>query len=94
MNPGITLAITTYNRPEMTVKAFEQVAYDDRINEILIMDDHSEWDNFIKLKELVSKYTKVSLVRNAKNLGCYHNKRKAVQESYNHWVILLDTDRS
>ena len=37
----VTLAITTYNRIDMTVKSFAQVLDDPRITEIVIVDDHS-----------------------------------------------------
>lgn len=88
----ITLAITTYNRPEMTFDSFSNVLKDDRITEILIIDDHSDWDNFIKLKELCNGLKKVKVKRNEKNLGCYHNKRKAIVHSKNEWVIIFDSD--
>jgi glycosyltransferase involved in cell wall biosynthesis len=88
----ITLAITTHNRPELTVNAFKEVLNDDRISEILIVDDHSEWYNYIKLQELCEGINKVRILRNKKNLGCYHNKKKAVKEASNDWVILFDSD--
>jgi len=50
----ITLAITTFERPEMTYKSFRKVINDDRINEILIIDDYSNWSYFAQLRELVS----------------------------------------
>lgn len=87
-----TLAITTYNRPEMTIKAFKNILEDDRIDDILIVDDHSDWHTFLKLRDLCSEMLKVVTIRNGKNLGCYHNKRKAVQQSANDWVILFDSD--
>jgi glycosyltransferase involved in cell wall biosynthesis len=88
----ITLAITTHNRAEMTVKAFEKVLDDTRISEILIVDDCSRLDQFVSLQSKVISMDKVRVIRNVNNLGCYHNKRKAVEESKNDWVILLDSD--
>ena len=88
----ITLAITTHNRPEMTFDSFSDVLNHDLISEVLIVDDHSELPNFIRLKELCEGNSKIKLIRNEKNLGCYHNKRKAVLESKNEWVILFDSD--
>lgn len=88
----ITLSLTTYNRPEMTVDAFNKIKNDDRVSEILIVDDHSEWFNYIKLQELCEGEPKVKLIRNKKNVGCYHNKRIAVKEASNDWVILFDSD--
>lgn len=88
----ISLSITTFNRPEMTIESFRKVLNDDRISEILIVDDHSEWHNYIKLQQLCEGKPKIRLIRNKQNIGCYHNKRKAVQESSNDWVILFDSD--
>lgn len=88
----ITLAITTYNRAELTYKAFEKVISDTRIDEILIVDDVSSLDHYIRLQERTKHIPKVRLVRNQNNLGCYHNKRKAVELASNEWVILLDSD--
>lgn len=88
----ITLSITTFNRPEMTIESFRKVLNDDRISEILIVDDHSEWHNYIKLQELCEGEPKIRLIRNKQNIGCYHNKRKAVKEASNDWVILFDSD--
>ena len=88
----VTLAITTYNRMEMTANSFAKIAHDDRISEIVIVDDHSTDQIFEVLGELVLDNPKVKLYRNEKNLGCYHNKRRAVELSTNEWVILFDSD--
>lgn len=89
----LTLALTTHNRPDMTVKAFERVANDNRIDEILIVDDHSEEENYHRLIELCLNIDgPIRFLRNEKNLGCYHNKREAVALSSNEWVILFDSD--
>jgi len=88
----ISLCITTFERPEMTFKSFEKVIGDDRINEILIIDDYSNWSNFARLKELCNCVPKINIQRNNRNLGCYHNKHKAIEQASNEWVILLDSD--
>lgn len=88
----ITLAITTFNRDQLTVDSFAQVLNDDRISEIVIVDDHSDEAIFANLQFMVNGLEKVKLFRNKKNLGCYHNKRMAVQSASNEWVILLDSD--
>ena len=88
----VTLAITTYNRIDMTLKSFAQVIDDPRITEIVIVDDCSTDQIFAVLLEMVGKMDKVKLYRNDKNLGCYHNKRRAVELASNEWVVLLDSD--
>jgi len=41
---------------------------------------------------MVNGIAKVKLYRNDTNLGCYHNKRRAVELAQNEWVILFDSD--
>ncbi len=88
----VTLAITTYNRDYMTHGSFKWVRDDPRISEIVIVDDCSEFHIYESLQRMVDGFEKVKLYRNEKNLGCYHNKRRAVELSTNDWVILFDSD--
>ncbi len=88
----ITLAITTYNRDHLTHSSFKWVRDDPRITEIVIVDDCSNEFVYKNLERMVAGFEKVRLYRNEKNLGCYHNKRRAVELSTNDWVILLDSD--
>lgn len=88
----ITLAITTYNRDHLTWQSFRYVREDPRISEIVIVDDCSDIYIYESLKRMVDGFEKVNLYRNEKNLGCYHNKRRAVELSSNDWVILFDSD--
>jgi len=88
----VTLAITTYNRDHMTHGSFKWVRDDPRISEIVIVDDCSDVHIYESLQRMVAGFKKVKLYRNPRNLGCYHNKRKAVGLSTNEYVILLDSD--
>ena len=76
----------------MTHNSFKQVIDDHRITEIVIIDDCSKIEIFESLERMVLGFEKVKLYRNPFNLGCYHNKRKAVELCTNDWVILLDSD--
>lgn len=92
----ISLCITTYNRFELLFESFAQVLDDERISEIVIVDDCSDASIFnkvcIRVGELNWKYPKIKMFRNENNLGCYKNKREAVSKASNEWVILLDSD--
>lgn len=92
----ISLCITTYNRYELLFESFAQVIDDERISEIVIVDDCSNLDLWnklcVKVGELNNQYPKIKLYRNEQNLGCYHNKRMAVSKASNEWVILFDSD--
>lgn len=88
----LTLAITTYNRYEMLLESFAQVIDDDRIDEILISDDCSSLEYWNKIKELPKFNPKIKVVRQLTNQGMSRNKRDAVFNSKNEWVILFDSD--
>lgn len=88
----ITLCLTTFNRFECTLESFVQVADDDRISEIIIVDDCSEMSVYKKLETAVSFCPKVKLFRNAINYDCYLNKQHAISFANNDWVIILDSD--
>lgn len=88
----ISLCLTTYNRTDLLFESFKQVINDDRISEIIIVDDHSEMDCFNTISEYCGHIPKVKLFRNERNLDCYRNKRESVSKSSNDWVIVFDSD--
>lgn len=88
----ISLCITTWMRTEMTMASFEQVLYDDRVSEIIIVDDASDPEVYDQLEDSIAGMDKVLLYRNSKNLGCYFNKKRAISAATNDYVVILDSD--
>lgn len=90
----ISLCLTTYNRPNDTLEAFQHVLYDDRISEIVIVDDCSAREYYDALIEKIRglKNPKIKIYRNDKNLGVYENKKVAVSKASNQYVIIFDSD--
>jgi glycosyltransferase involved in cell wall biosynthesis len=88
----ISIAIPTWNRSEMTVQSFYEVYDDDRVSEIVIVDDASDMKIYEELKAMTDSLSKVTLYRNLQNRDCYENKYTAVSYATNDWVILLDSD--
>lgn len=88
----ISLCITTYNRFEMLLESFEQILNDDRISEIVIVDDCSNDELYQKLRVAVWSHDKVKLYRNDRNIGMSRNKAKAIELATNPWCILFDSD--
>lgn len=90
----VSLCITTYNRVSLLMKSFDKVFNDPRIGEIIICDDASNDDVKRQLwmicSDLVDK--PLSLLSNKENLGCYHNKAKALSYAKYDYAILLDSD--
>lgn len=76
----------------MTISAFNEVHNDDRVGEIIIVDDASEITMYEELKKLCSFFPKVKLYRNLFNRDCYLNKHTAVSFCNYDWVGLWDSD--
>lgn len=88
----LSLAITTFNRYELTVESFAQVMDDPRIDDIVILDDCSTDGSYEKLRDHFNGNEKVRVIRQAQNRGMGQNKADAVAHCKNEWVILWDSD--
>jgi Glycosyl transferase family 2 len=88
----ITLAITTYQRFDLLLKSFMYVLHDERISEIVIVDDASDKEVFDQIENYCKQYPKIKLYQNLYNQDCYRNKQIAVSHSSNEWCILFDSD--
>jgi glycosyltransferase involved in cell wall biosynthesis len=92
MTRTIGIAIPTFERPEWTLRAFEQVLYDDRVKTITIVDDFSKPELYNELDGATMGMDKVRLYRNGQNVDCYRNKKNAIELSDQDWNILADSD--
>lgn len=88
----LTLAITVYNRYELLIESFANIIHDHRIDEVLIMDDCSKDEYWNKIKELPKYNPKIKVVRQLENRGMSVNKRDAIFNSRNEWVLIGDSD--
>jgi glycosyltransferase involved in cell wall biosynthesis len=90
----LSLVIATYNRTKFVIEAIEKVLINPAINEIIIVDDHSEVSVYLELFNLLNELDseKIKLFRNKENLGPMLNKYGAVKKCNNDWVIMLDSD--
>lgn len=88
----ISVCLTNFNREQLLYESIEQILDDERISEIVISDDVSEYGLYTRVVDHYKAYTKVKIYRNEKNLDCYLNKHKAVSLATNEWVLLIDSD--
>ena len=88
----LSVCVTTYMRFDLTIKSFEQVIDDDRIYQILLLDDCSKDGSFEKLAERFENSNKVKVVQQILNRGMQINKSDAVRLSPTNWCILFDSD--
>ena len=89
---NISICLTNYNRTDLLFESIAQVINDERIDEIVISDDHSTDNIFDQVCEKYKDVEKVQIFRNSENIDCYRNKRQAVKRATNDYVILLDSD--
>lgn len=88
----LSLAITSYNRYEMTIESFAQVIDDPRLAEILLMDDASTDGSHQKLVNHFKGNDKVRIVRQAQNRNMSLNKKDAIAHCKSKYVLIFDSD--
>jgi hypothetical protein len=89
---NISLCIPNYERIEILIDSFIKVLNDDRISEIVIMDDNSSNYANIKLALDGLSNNKIKLYKQDINLGTFFNKLECVKKAENEYIILLDSD--
>jgi glycosyltransferase involved in cell wall biosynthesis len=88
----ISVCVPNYERHDLLVESFAQVIGDDRVSEVVIMDDCSP--NIAQVEAAVAALgsDKVRLVKGDTNLGPFHNKARAVSLCREQFCVLLDSD--
>jgi len=91
----ISVAITHYERPEILAVALKNIFKDERVSEIVILDDGSSLSSVSYcIKNLKDFKVKVKFFRRAENLGPFATKIQACSLCSNAWCILLDSDNT
>lgn len=88
----ISLCITNYNRYEYLFESFAKVVDDERIAEIVIVDDNSDPAIYAKIEERCKYIPKVKLYRNDTNIDVYNNKKRSVELATSKYCIVFDSD--
>ena len=91
----ISVAIANYERPELLVVTLKNIFRDERVSEVVILDDGSSLDEFLKCTDQLKCFgSKVRLFRREQNLGPFATKIQACSLCSNSWCILLDSDNT
>jgi glycosyltransferase involved in cell wall biosynthesis len=88
----ISVCVTFFNRSDMIGKCIEAALKDDRVSEIIIIDDQSSQQHYNSLLEQFGNLEKVKLSQNNENIGCYRNKHDAISRASNENVCIWDSD--
>ena len=91
----ISVAITSFHREEFIMKSLKNILRDDRVEEIVILDDGSSKSSFESTKKILNNLSnKIKLYRREENLGSLTTKIQAISLCKNDWVIILDSDNT
>ncbi|MBD2158905.1 glycosyltransferase family 2 protein [Leptolyngbya sp. FACHB-16] len=91
----ISVAITHYERPEFLVRTLKNIFHDQRVSEIVILDDGSSQDTFFKCVNILKDFSsKVRLFRREQNLGPFTTSIQVCSLCSNPWCVLLDSDNT
>lgn len=91
----ISIAITYFNKSKFISECLnDYILNENRINEIVILDDCSCDFDYTYLLELVNKLNnnKIKVYKNKKNLNIPLNKIEVLKYCSNNWIFLLDAD--
>lgn len=88
----LSLAITTFNRYDLTIQSFAKVIDDERIDDVVLLDDASTDGSYERLRDYFNGNEKVTVRRQAANRGMSVNKSHAIALCKNAWVIIFDSD--
>lgn len=91
----ISVAITHYERPSLLLKTLKNIYWDERVSEIVVLDDGSSEDQFLTCTNLLKDFSsKVKLYRREQNLGPFATSIQVCSLCSNPWCILLDSDNT
>ena len=88
----ISICLTNFNRSKLLYESVASILQDNRVDEIIISDDHSRDDVFQSVIWYFKEFPKVKVHRNDTNLDCYRNKAKSLELASNDWCVLFDSD--
>lgn len=88
----ISVAITTWNRTQMTIDCFAKIIGNDFISEFVIVDDASTDGSAEILKAFFKDNPKVKVFVNKENLGMSRNKELAIRLCKEDFVLIADSD--
>lgn len=93
-NRKIALVISTYRQFEDLLKSFGKVINDERINEILIVDDNSENNYYWNIEEWLQfdAPEKVRLAQNTQHIGQYLNRRMGILFADGQWILATSSN--
>lgn len=91
-NRKISICVTSRNEYAKLINSFSEVLYDERVSQIIILDDLSEEDIYYRIEqwyEYDAPKEKVRLAQNTKSIGEKLSERTAIILSDNEWILSI-----
>lgn len=93
---SVTVVIPNYNRTRLLEKClFSILAQTRQVDEIIIIDDHSEEEEFSKILNIVESFSKkidIKLLRNKTNKGANFSRNRGIFAAKSDYVAFIDSD--
>ena len=91
--PFFTVVIPVFNREDLVGKVIECVLNQSfKDFEIVVVDNYSEDDTVLKVKEIQQNHTNVKLICNSKNLERCISRNLGIKNSEGEYICFLDSD--
>lgn len=87
----VSVVTPSYNTSEFWPRYINGQLQDNRIDEIVIVDDFSDALQYESLTHMAN-HPKIKLLRNSENIGEFKTRIKAAEIAKNDWVVFLDAD--
>lgn len=89
--PTISIVISTFNRPEITVRCVDScLRQSSDADQIVVVDDHSSDDTVAILQELYGN--RIDLVVHSSNRGINPTRFTGVETATSEWIAVVDSD--
>ncbi len=92
-----SVAIPHWNRAALIHRPLWNIVNDERIEEIVIVDDGSHEEEFALLVNNVTRYDRrkiITIYRREENRGAQFTKMECVEKTRGPWMVLLDSDNT
>lgn len=92
-NPLVTIYMPTYNRSKILSRAIKSVLNQTHAElELIIVDDNSQDDTQDVIIDLQRRDSRITYIRNNKNLGACQSRNKAIFQAKGDFVTGIDDD--
>lgn len=88
----ISVIIPVYNAEKFVKKAVQSVFQQNKIAEIVLVEDHSKDNSLLICRKIVKQYSNVKLIINQSNLGASASRNLGIINTKNPYIAFLDAD--